>query len=262
MRAPLLVVSLVLALLAPARAATATSGELVVFAAASLREAFSAIAERFETQHPGTRVALNLAGSQDLVAQLEHGAVADVFASADTASMDKLAAQGLVEPARVFARNAPVLIVAREAADPVRSLADLPKADRIVLGVPEVPIGRYARQILDRAGQRYGADFRRRVEQRVVSNELNVRQVLAKVVLGEADAAIVYRTDAATAKDRVAVVAIPDEVNAVAEYPIAVLTGAPHRPLADQWLSAVLDADGQRALADLGFLPPAGVAVR
>lgn len=262
MRIAVLVVSLVLALPAPARAAGPASDELVVFAATSLREVFTQIAERFEQQYPGTHVVLNLAGSQDLVAQIENGAAADVFASADAANMEKLAAAKLIEAAHVFARNAPVVVVAREAAADVRSLQDLPKADRIVLGVSEVPIGRYARKILDRAGERYGGDFRRRVEQRVVSNELNVRQVLAKVTLGEADAAIVYRTDAATAKDRVAIVGIPDEVNAVAEYPIAVLTGAPHRPLAEQWLSAVLAPEGQRALADAGFLPPAGLATR
>lgn len=262
MRISAAVLSLVLALLAPARAAAAASGEVVVFAAASLREAFTAIAERFEQRHPGTRVVLNLAGSQDLAAQIDHGAVADVFASADAVTMDKLAAAELVGPVRVFARNAAVLVVARDAAGDVRRLEDLPEASRIVLGVPEVPIGRYARQILDRAGARYGADFRRRVERRVVSNELNVRQALAKVKLGEADAAIVYRTDAVTAADRVSIVAIPDDINVVADYPIAVLTGAPHRPLAEQWLSAVLAADGQRSLADLGFLPPAGVAHR
>lgn len=262
MRPPLPVLGLALALLAASRAPAAADDEVVVFAAASLREAFAAIAGRFEKQHPGTRVVLNLAGSQDLAAQIDHGAVADVFASADAATMDRLAAAQLVGPVQVFARNAAVLVVARDAAADIRSLEDLPRASRIVLGVPEVPIGRYARQVLDRAAGRYGADFRRRVERRVMSNELNVRQALAKVKLGEADAAIVYRTDAATAADRVSIVAIPDEVNAVADYPIAVLTGAPHRSLAEQWLSAVLAAEGQRALADLGFLPPAGVAHR
>jgi molybdate transport system substrate-binding protein len=229
--------------------------ELRVFAASSLREAFTEIAALFEKENADARVVLNLAGSAELASQILNGAQADVFASADAGNLDKVAAAGLARPARIFARNAPVVVVSRDAAATVRTFADLPRADRIVLGAAEVPIGRYSREILDRAARRYGPDFRRRVEQRVVSNELNVRQVLAKVTLGEADAAIVYRTDAATADDRVRVVEIPAELGVVAEYPIAVLVAAPQPTLAEAWVALVLSARGQRALTERGFLP-------
>jgi molybdate transport system substrate-binding protein len=118
-----------------------------------------------------------------------------------------------------------------------------------------VPIGRYAREVLDRASERYGADFRKRVEARVVSNELNVRQVLAKVRLGEADAGIVYRTDVTSVGGDVAVVEIPRAVNVVAEYSIAVLKSAPDRMLAAAWVEAVAAPEGQAVLAAAGFLP-------
>jgi len=143
----------------------------------------------------------------------------------------------------------------------IKALRDLPLASRIVLGTPEVPIGRYTRAILGRADKLYGADFRRRVEERVVSNELNVRQVLAKVALGEADAGIVYRTDVAAARDPLEVVRIPAEVNVLAEYPIATLAKAPHPELARAWVELVTSATGRDILADLGFLPAGGGAV-
>jgi molybdate transport system substrate-binding protein len=251
-------VSAVLALLAStvaARAADYAGRELVVFGAASLREAFGAIADRFDRRRPGARVVFNFAGSQELVAQIANGASADVVASADPASMAKVARLGLIERPRPFARNEPVLAVAPDSRASIRSFEDLPRAARIVLGGAEVPIGRYTREILDRASERYGPNFRRSVEERVVSNELNVRQVLAKVRLGEADAGIVYRTDVTSVGGDVAIVEIPAEVNVTAEYSIAVLKSAPHRALAEAWVEAVTGPDGQVHLAAAGFLP-------
>jgi len=119
-----------------------------------------------------------------------------------------------------------------------------------------VPIGRYSLQILDNASKALGNDFRARVEEHVVSRELNVRQVLAKVTLGEADAAIVYRTDVATDEGAVGVVTIPPELNVLAEYPIAVLEGAPHPELARAWVALVLSVEGQTALSMAGFVLP------
>jgi len=177
--------------------------ELEVYAAASLREAFGELGRQFEAKHPGTKLVFNLAGSQELRTQIENGAPADVFASADQKHMQALLAAKLAGKPRIFARNEPVLVVPEGNPARIRGLRDLPGAKRIVVGVPEVPIGAYTLRILDAASERYGGDFRERVEARVVSRELNVRQVLAKVGLGEADAAIVYRTDAATAKDKV-----------------------------------------------------------
>jgi molybdate transport system substrate-binding protein len=237
---------------------SAREDELVVFAAASLREPFSTLGAVFEKSRAGVEVTFNFAGSQELRTQLEHGAAADVFASADGRHMDELVQAGRAKSPALFARNEPVMIVAEALAGELDAFEDLPAAGRIVVGLPDVPVGRYTLQILDQASTSLGRDFRARVEARVVSRELNVRQVLAKVALGEADAAIVYRTDATTAKDTVAVVTIPPELNVIAEYPIATLEGAPHPELARAWVELVLSASGKKALADAGFSPPSG----
>ena len=136
----------------------------------------------------------------------------------------------------------------------IHGLEDLPEAQRIVVGAPEVPIGAYTLRILDAASRTYGAGFRARVEARVASRELNVRQVLAKVRLGEADAAIVYRTDAAAAGSQVQVIPLPEGVNVVAEYPVAVLTRAKQPALAREFVDLLLSAPGQEKLARFGFL--------
>ena len=229
------------------------SKELNVFAAASLREAFAELARLFETRHPATKVQLNLGGSQELRTQIEQGAPADVFASADEKHMQALVLAKLAAGPRVFARNEPVLVVPKGNPAGLAGLADLPKARRIVIGLPEVPIGAYTLRILDAAAKRYGGDFRSRVEEKVVSRELNVRQVLAKVSLGEADAAIVYRTDAGTAKDKVDVISIPSDLNVVAEYPIAVLARAKESALAKQFVDLVLSRAGREVLSRYGF---------
>src|SRR5262249_28445860 len=145
-----------------------------------------------------------------------------------------------VSSPQVFARNEPVVVVAAGEGNPLRSFAQLAIAPRIVIGVPDVPIGRYTLQILDNATKSLGADFRQRVEAHVVSRELNVRQVLAKVSLGEADAGIVYRTDAKSPDAKVAVVDIPRELNVLASYPIALLSNAPHPGLGREFVALVL----------------------
>lgn len=234
----------------------AREDRLVVFAAASLRDGFATLGEEFERSHPGVAITFNFAGSQELRTQLEHGAAADVFASADQRHMDALVRAARVTSPTVFARNEPVVVVSSEGARMVRSLAELPEATRIVIGTPEVPIGRYTLEILDRAEAALGPDFRARVESKVASRELNVRQVLTKVSLGEAEAGVVYRTDALSAQGSITIVAIPPESNAIADYPIAVVTGAPHPELARAWVDFVLSPAGQRALASAGFAPP------
>jgi molybdate transport system substrate-binding protein len=243
--------ALVLSLAAPARAGD--RGELVVFAAASLREAFGELGGKFEREHPGIKVALELAGSQELRTQIEHGAPADVFASADQKHMQALVAAGLATAPRTFARNAPVVIVPRDNPAGLRALCDLPRAQRIVVGIPEVPIGGYTLRILDAASKQCGAGFRAAVEARVVSREVNVRQVLSKVALGEADAAIVYRTDASARGQAALAIPIPAELNVVAEYPVAVVTGAKHPALAREFVELLLSPAGQEVLARSGF---------
>jgi molybdate transport system substrate-binding protein len=225
---------------------------LVVFAAASLRDSFTHMQSDFLWDHRGAEITFNFAGTQQLRTQLEQGAAADVFASADQKHMGELVKAGRVAAPVVFARNEPVVVVTKEAAAKLRSFADLPSAARIVVGVPEVPIGRYTAQILDKASASLGADFRKRVEAKIVSRELDVRHVLAKVTLGEADAAIVYASDARAARDKVTVLTIPPAVNVVAEYPIAVVSNAAHPTLARAWVEFVL-GKGQQALSDAGF---------
>jgi molybdate transport system substrate-binding protein len=225
--------------------------EITVFAASSLREAFEDLGKTFEAK-THVKVRLNLAGSQELRTQIENGARADVFASADQKHMGALVTAKLAAAPHTFARNTPVVIVPKDNPAKIASFQDLPKAKKIVLGVPEVPIGTYTLQILDKAG----AEFKDKVLANVVSREPNVRQVLAKITLGEADAAVVYRTDAMVGKDKIAVIEIPAKVNVVAEYPVAVLAKAPEAAAARAFVDLLLSADGQKRLAASGFVAP------
>lgn len=227
--------------------------ELVVFAAASLREVFQKLAEDFENRHPGVEVRLNFAGSQELRVQIEHGAKADIFAPADGKSMRALQDKRLVSEAWLFARNGLVVIV--PAANPAKlaTFVDLARAGSIVVGGPEVPVGAYTERMLLNAEKPYGAKFHEAVVAHIRSRELNVRQVLTKVSLGEADAGIVYRTDALSARDKVTAIEIPDAVNVIADYPIAVPLAAAHPDLAREWLATALGPEGQRALRIVGF---------
>jgi molybdate transport system substrate-binding protein len=245
----------VLLTLAIAPPSSARAGELVVFEAASLKDVFARLAQRFENEHPGTKIVANAAGSQELRTQIEHGAAADLFASADRRQMDALVTAAMVVSPSVFTCNEPVVVVRAALASSIKSFSDLPRAERIVIGTPEVPIGAYTLQILQKAAARYGADFPQRVQAKVASRELNVRQVLAKVVLGEADAGVVYRSDAIAAQGKVRVLSIPPELNVIAEYPIAALKKAPSPGLARQWIDLVTSTAGQAALRDAGFLP-------
>jgi molybdate transport system substrate-binding protein len=238
---------------AKAGAAAEPQRRLVVFAAASLREAFEALGAAFESTRPGTTVAFHFAGSQQLRTQIEHGAEADVFASADPPQLHALEDAGLVAASEVFARNHPVLAVSKQSAPEISSFAELPRARRIVIGAPEVPIGRYTLQLLDRAERSLGSRFRSEFDARVVSRELNVRQVLAKVSLGEADAGIVYRSDLTPANDQVTLIAIPAEFNVVAEYRIAPVRASARTELSRAFIALVLSLSGQSTLKSAGF---------
>jgi molybdate transport system substrate-binding protein len=229
--------------------------ELIVFAAASLRETFEALGRTFEAAHPDVKVRFNLAGSQELRFQIQQGAKADVFAGADLVHARALEEAGLIDKPRIFARNLPVVVVPKGNPSSVKTFADLPRARRLVIGSPEVPIGRYTLQILARAGKTNGEAFARAVEKNIASRELNVRQVLAKVTLGEADAGIVYRTDAIAARDTVEIVEIPTALNVIAEYPVAPLKAAAQPALAEAWCELLLSSAGRAALARSGFLP-------
>ena len=226
-----------------------------MFEAASLKDAFARLGPAFERDNSGAKVVTNAAGSQELRAQIEQGAAADVFASADRKHMSALVTAGLVTAPSIFACNELVGVVRSALATTVKTLADLPRVERIVVGAPDVPVGAYTKQLLTRAAAKLGADFPARIEARIVSRELNVRQVLAKVGLGEADAGFVYRSDAVTALGKVAIVPLPATVKVFAEYPIAVLAAAPHAELARRWIDLVKSPAGGAALRDAGFIP-------
>ncbi len=253
MRRAVVLAALLLGALGCRRERGAAPTELTVFAAASLREAFEEVGRLYEAATPGAKVRLNLAGSQELRTQIEQGARADVFASADLKHAEALARAGLVDDPTIFARNEPVVVVPADNPAGLRVFADLPNARRIVVGAPEVPIGAYTLLILGRAKGPLGADFEARVSARVASRELNVRQVLAKVTLGEADAGIVYRTDARAAKGKVSEIPIPPAVNVVAEYPVSVVRGTKEPTRAAAFVALHLAPAAQARLAAAGF---------
>src|SRR5580698_1108392 len=239
-------------------AAKAPAGDLVVFEAASLKDVFATLAAWFEKDHPGAHVVTNAAGSQELRAQIEHGAAADLFASADERHMQALVSAGLAVGPALFACNEPVIAVRSGLGATIKTFADLPRAERIVVGAPEVPIGAYTAQIWRKAAAKYGAALAAQIEAKVVSRELNVRQVLAKIVLGEADAGVVYRSDALAAKGKVVTVEIPPEINVTAAYPIATLKGAPNPELARAFIALVRSPSGVAVLREAGFVPCPG----
>jgi len=249
-----LLVSAALLLAAPAGA---SDEPLRVLAAASLTEAFEELARTFEQAHPGVKVELGFAGTQVLRTQVEQGAAADVFASADVIHAGALEKQGLLDGLRPLTKNRLVVVTPAEGS-PVVALGDLAKPFiRIVLANPSVPAGRYALQALARIAEdgRWGHDFATRVRVNVVSEETNVRAVLAKVSLGEADAGVVYATDARAARGQVRTVEIPPELNVEAEYSIGVLRRSARKGLAEAFVAWVLGSDGQAILRAYGFGP-------
>lgn len=226
---------------------------LRVFAAASLTEAFRDIAAAFEKAH-GMPVELNLAGSQILRTQIEQGAPADVFASADLLQADALRQEGLMPGHEVFARNALVLVVPARGAR-VRLFEDIARPGlKIVVAGPSVPAGLYTLQVLARVGGsgRFGDHFRSHVQANIASHETSVRLVLAKVALGEADAGFVYETDAA-ASDNVLAIPIPEGNNVAVEYPIGVVAEGPRAAHARAFVDFVLGESGQAILRKHGF---------
>jgi molybdate transport system substrate-binding protein len=221
---------------------------LIILAAASLTEVFQSLQEPFEVLHPNASPQFSFESSSTLVAQVQQGVQADVIATADEETMGELESAGLLEePPQLFALNELAIIV--EAGNPkdVRGLADLADPSlKVVLAAEEVPAGAYARQSLDAAG----------VEVQPVSLEEDVKAVVSKVSLGEADAGIVYVTDVKAAGSAVSSVPIPKVHNVVARYPIAVLKDAPNENHAEDFVALVLSEDGREALTAAGFTLP------
>ena len=223
-------------------------GTLNVFAAASLTDAFKDTGAAFTRIYPDVKVTFNFAGTPTLLTQLEQGASADVLASADQPNMQKAIDAGLVlgDP-RVFTRNRLEIVVAAHNPKHVQGLADLARPD--VLYITEattVPAGRYSAQALAAAG----------VKANPRSFETDVKSVVTKVQLGEADAGIVYVTDVKAAGSRVAGIEIPDAQNVVATYPAAVVKGSKNAQGAEAFIAFLLSREGQALLQGFGFTAP------
>jgi molybdate transport system substrate-binding protein len=232
---------------------------LTIFTAASLTNAFTEIGANFQAANPGVTVTFNFAGSSTLSTQITEGAAVDVFASANHTEMDKVVTAGLImaDTPQDFATNQ--LLVILPAGNPanVVTLQDLARPGlKLVLGDETVPVGKYARQILEKmsADPAFGADFETQVMANVVSNETDVKLVVAKVQLGEADAGIVYISDSVAAPE-LQTIAIPAELNVIARYPIAALQNASEPELAADFIVYALSAEGQAVLQTWGFTP-------
>ncbi|MGE3165788.1 MAG: molybdate ABC transporter substrate-binding protein [Planctomycetota bacterium] len=219
-----------------------------VFAAASLTASFQDLAAGFESSHPGSKIELHFAGTPQLVVQVREGAPVDVVACADETNMLRIVETGTTVAAPVvFARNRLTIVTAKENPRGIRGLGDLARDDvRVLLCGPEVPAGRYARQAFERAGVRVKS----------LSDEPSVNAVVSKVQLAEVDAGVVYVTDATRASDRVAAVAIPDEQNVLASYPIVPLDAGANRAGGEAFVDFVLSPAGQGVLQRHGFSPP------
>ncbi len=238
--------------------AAAPTSSITVFAAASLREAFTAAAPAF-TAKTGVNVVFNFGGSDTLETQIESGAPADVFASANQTQMKKAVDDGMIagDP-QVFARNRLVVIVPKDNPAKIASVADLArKGVKVVLAAATVPVGNYARVAFANLAKQpaYGADFVSRVQANVVSEEVDVKAVATKVSLGEGDAGVVYTTDVTPAlAPSVAVLAFPPNAAPEAVYPLAVVRASKNADAARAFLTFVLSPEGQGYLKQRGFI--------
>ena len=233
-----------------------TRTTLTVFAAASLSDAFEEIATEFERANPNVEVALNLAGSQQLAQQIRLGAPADVFASANQAQMKVAVASGRISDLKpnTFVQNRLVVVVPATNPANLNCLKDLAKPGvSVIMASEAVPIGRYTQEVLLNASGAYDQHFQSQVVANVVSYEQNVRAILTKISLGEADAGIIYASDL-TNTANVQTVAIPDSLNTIAQYPIAALADSKAPSQAEAFVAFVNTSQSQSILNRLGFI--------
>jgi molybdate transport system substrate-binding protein len=235
-------------------------GTLTILAASSLTDAFGDLAHTFERQNPGTEVRTSFGASSEMLAQIQQGAPADVFASADEENMDTAVKDGLVTgKPEIFVKNHEVVMVPKDNPANIKRLRDVAQSDvKLVLAENEVPATEYAKEILHKANAEYGDDFEKDVLSNVVSREADVRASVNRVTVGDADATFGYASDyTPEIKDRVKVVRIPPDLNIVATYPVAALDGAKSPELAKKWVDLVTGEEGQRVLKKWGFEPAA-----
>ena len=231
----------------PAAGAPALSGTINVFAAASLKEAFTKLGQQFEAAHPGTRVVLNFGPSSGLATQIVAGAPADVFASASTKNMDQVVKAGAATSPTNFAGNVLQIAVPPKNPGNVTGLSDLARSTvKVALCQKAVPCGVTATKVFANA----------RLTVTPVTQEVDVKAVLTKVTLGEVDAGVVYVTDVRAAGAKVRGIEIPDDVNASTKYPIATLSKAPNAATARAFTEYVLSPAGASVLTAAGFAGP------
>lgn len=232
--------------------------EINVLAASSLTDAFEELAATFERENTSVKIKASFGASSDILAQIQQGAPADVFASADEAKMDEAVSGGLVagEP-EIFVRNRLAIVLPKDNPAGVGGYEDLAEPGlRLVLAEDEVPVAEYAKESLDRANGKYGSGFRRSVFNNIVSREADVRAAVNRVALGDADATFCYTSDVTPdIRDRVRTVEIPPDLNVITTYPIATLKNAKNPGLADRWVKLVTGEEGQRILEKWGFEP-------
>jgi molybdate transport system substrate-binding protein len=242
---------------APAKGGTVAETaprKLVVFAPTSVREPFAQLVMVFQDKHPGVKVLISTAGSDELRHLIEHGARPDVIASSDWKQVMLLAGTHRAEAPSLFACNQLVIVARPDLAEPIRGLGDLARVARVVVGVDDVPVGRYARAVIKKGAAAFGDDFPKRVEARIVSREKVARLVVDKVASGGADAGITYRNEAVSPTSKLTVIPIEPQFNVVAEYTIAVVKESLHPDLAQLWIDMVLSSVGTAALHGAGFV--------
>jgi molybdate transport system substrate-binding protein len=235
--------------------------ELTVFAAASLTQPFNELGKQFEASNPGVKVTFNYNASQQLRGQLELGAYADVFASANVKEMNAAIQASLVVSGtqHIFVHNRLVVVYPKDNPAQITTLADLARPNlKLVIADRPVPAGQYTLEMLGKmsADPSFGPDFQTRVLANVVSREATIEAVANKIEIGEADAGVVYTSNVTrAAADKVRVLDVPDQFNQIASYPIAPLAQAANPELANQWIAFVLSETGQQTLSKYGFIP-------
>jgi len=236
--------------------ASAGRTQVTVLAASSLSQVFPEIGRAFERSQPGLAVQFEFAGTDALAVQLEQGSPGDVFAGASASFGDRLFAEGLIASPRPFATNRLVVVLPRANPAGIRSLGDLTRPIKLVIGAASVPVGAYTRKALSNLNAEFGSGYSAAVLSNVVSEEANVEGVLTKVRLGEADAGFVYVTDALSAGSEVRTIDLPASAQATAVYPIAVVRSSSDLDDARSFVSLVLSPTGQQLLRHAGFGPP------
>jgi molybdenum ABC transporter molybdate-binding protein len=241
----------------PAAIHADSKSTLVALIAANATDPFNEILKSFEAKHPDADVKPEYAGTQILETQLEQGAPADIFLSADLAHIEKLDKEGLIFGYHMISKGHEVIVVPKGNPADIGSIRDLAtKSNKLVIAAENVPIGAYTRQILAKAAATFGADFTSRVMANVVSLETNTKEVLAKVALGEADAGVVYKTDVTPGyADKVTVIEIPQQFEVEAANYIAVVKNSPNAKLAEDLVDYSLGPDGQAVFKKYGYDP-------